>query len=323
MDYTTTPTSGIQQSSVIIPAYNEQSYLKSCVKSIATQQGAIDHDIEILICNDASTDDTGLLADRLADTMPTVTALHNETNQGILQTTKRLVDAADGDIILRIDADSELRSGSLRALAQAFEQDTDLLYGKVHVSNTKYLHPAASQHGKETGAAAWYGAACVAVRADKLTEISIASLRQNIELELMNRAKQENWTVTKTESVAIDSAFPVRISEWLPRKHDSGRVYIRESADTPEQLSLSELRGPIAWTGIASMLVLSPIVSLLLTVAVLGVYLRSAPSVVNLSGKRHHAITYPVYMAIGGIARTVGVYSELPLLLRTVVNKYA
>lgn len=310
--------------SVIIPAYNEQRNLGDCVNSVRAQTNDVSQDVEIIVCNDASTDGTEEILENTLTNYKSVTAIHNSQNKGILETTQRLVDHAVGDVILRIDADSTLRPGSLAYIERSFERGTDVLYGKVHVANTEYLHPAACQLGKEQGSAAWYGAACVAIRSGRIADIGgVASMRQNIELELMNYAEAEDWTIERTGLVAIDSHFPTKATEWMPRKHTSGQVYIRESADRPQSFEWTQLRGPLFWTGVLASAPILPVVSVLLVGAVLAVYVTDATKVADISGAERHRVIYPLYMAVSGILRTVGVYRELPLLLQTVRGKYA
>ncbi len=48
--------------SVIIPVYNTASFLKECVESVLNQ----DENLEIILINDGSKDDSGALCDKLA-----------------------------------------------------------------------------------------------------------------------------------------------------------------------------------------------------------------------------------------------------------------
>ena len=70
--------------SVMIPAYNEQKNLELTVKNVIEAAGNAGKPIiEIIIVNDASTDETGVIADRIASAHAFVSVIHNSTNQGI------------------------------------------------------------------------------------------------------------------------------------------------------------------------------------------------------------------------------------------------
>lgn len=307
--------------SVIIPAHNEVEHIVDCIESVYTQQ--TDHDVEIFLGDDASKDGTTEKIRTYAKAYSNIRAIHNAANVGVITTCQRLYERCTGDVILRIDADCTLRKGSLDAFADLI-QDSDIVYGKVHVKNTDKLHPAACQYGKERGTGAWYGAACVGFTRSVIKEIGgFESVRQNLERELMNYAEENDISVPKTESVAVDSIFPTKISEWLPRKLSSGQIYVRECADSPSQFDPWELRGPIVWTGVISLLVFAFPIGLIALYGLFALYLYQSVSFVGISRKPYHWKIYPVYMTASGIARTVGVYRESPLLAKTVIRKYA
>ena len=66
--------------SVIIPAYNTQTLLERCVRSVCAQTYP-QSQMEIIIVDDGSTDGTGILGDRLAAEYANVICYH-EANAG-------------------------------------------------------------------------------------------------------------------------------------------------------------------------------------------------------------------------------------------------
>jgi glycosyltransferase AglD len=58
--------------SVVMPAHNEAAYLESAVREVHDGLRARGHDLEVLVVENGSTDDTLGVARRLADTMPDV-----------------------------------------------------------------------------------------------------------------------------------------------------------------------------------------------------------------------------------------------------------
>jgi glycosyltransferase involved in cell wall biosynthesis len=87
--------------SLVIPAYNEEDTIESCLDAILSQTVAAD---EIIVVDNDSTDAT---ADRLRAYGERVISLH-EPRRGVLYARNTGLDAATGDLIGRIDADTRL-----------------------------------------------------------------------------------------------------------------------------------------------------------------------------------------------------------------------
>lgn len=92
----------------IVPCYQYGHYLEECIQSILKQtyQGAL----EVLILDDASTDNTPEVAKRLVAQDNRVRYLRNATNLGHLSTYNRGIHEASGDWIWLISADDCLAS---------------------------------------------------------------------------------------------------------------------------------------------------------------------------------------------------------------------
>lgn len=88
--------------SVIVPAYNARAYIAEAVRSAMDQTY---ENIEILIVDDASTDDTGTLAQELAQQDPRIRVLHHETNTYRAGALNTGIDHARGEYISFLDAD--------------------------------------------------------------------------------------------------------------------------------------------------------------------------------------------------------------------------
>lgn len=102
--------------SVIIPAYNSESFLSECVDSVLAQRGfASPQEMEIIIVDDGSTDTTGAIADRYAAADSRVKVLH-VPNGGLSYARNHGMDAALGDYLCFVDADDILLPDALRSL---------------------------------------------------------------------------------------------------------------------------------------------------------------------------------------------------------------
>lgn len=86
--------------SIVIPAYNEESHLRACLESIGRQTTVPD---EVIVVNNNSTDATV----EIVQDFPFVRVI-NEKQQGIAYARTTGFNAAQGEIIGRIDADTIL-----------------------------------------------------------------------------------------------------------------------------------------------------------------------------------------------------------------------
>lgn len=87
--------------SVIVPIYNASASLSKCVESILNQTYK---DLEIILVDDGSTDNSGELCDKLAEGDTKIQVYHTE-NRGSIAARSFGVDAAHGDIITFVDSD--------------------------------------------------------------------------------------------------------------------------------------------------------------------------------------------------------------------------
>lgn len=111
--------SGNHMFSVIIPAKNEEKYLTACVESIQKQQGSFC--IEIIVVDNGSTDKTNEIASRLG------ARVINEPIAGVGRARKIGTEAAQGDYILHVDADTRLPEDYLLRAIKIFEHESDLV----------------------------------------------------------------------------------------------------------------------------------------------------------------------------------------------------
>ena len=101
--------------SVIIPAYNAETYLESCVRS-ALQQTY--QNLEILLIDDGSTDSTWEICRRLAAADSRIRSIHKQ-NGGVSSARNAGIEAASGEMLTFVDGDDELKENGLEALIEA------------------------------------------------------------------------------------------------------------------------------------------------------------------------------------------------------------
>ena len=87
--------------SIIVPAYNIENYIENTVKSICDQTY---RNLEIILVNDGSTDQTASILDKLAEKDERIKILHKE-NGGVTSARLCGVEAATGEWIGFVDGD--------------------------------------------------------------------------------------------------------------------------------------------------------------------------------------------------------------------------
>ena len=114
--------------SVVIPCHNYAQYVRQAVGSALGQQGV---EVEVIVVDDASSDDSLAVVRALAEQDPRVRVIANEQNLGPVGTFNRGLAAATGEFLVRLDADDLLTPGSSARAVAVMQQlpDVGLVYG--------------------------------------------------------------------------------------------------------------------------------------------------------------------------------------------------
>ncbi len=99
--------------SLVIPVYNEAAYLDACLSAVAKQTIA---PLEVLVVDNNSDDNSRQIAQRYD-----FVRILSEPRQGVVYARNHGFDAARGDIICRIDADTILPPSWLEKVAEIFQ----------------------------------------------------------------------------------------------------------------------------------------------------------------------------------------------------------
>lgn len=112
--------------SVIVPVYNAENYIVTCVESLMKQTF---QDFEIVLVNDGSKDKTGALCEAQADAHSEKIKVIHQENQGPLLTRLNGINSATGEYCVFLDVDDELVDNGLELLYQSIEeyQSPDML----------------------------------------------------------------------------------------------------------------------------------------------------------------------------------------------------
>lgn len=103
--------------SIIIPVYNSACFLRKCIESVLSQDY---RNLEIIIVNDGSTDDSLSIAEDYAIGDPRIVIVNKE-NEGLVLARKSGVDIAYGKYIQYLDSDDVLREKAISCLVEKAE----------------------------------------------------------------------------------------------------------------------------------------------------------------------------------------------------------
>lgn len=108
--------------SIIIPVYNVEKYLKSCLNSIFSQ--AYDN-YEVIAVDDGATDNSGKILDEYAKKYNNLRVVHKRRNAGSLLARKDGLNMSKGEYIMFVDADDILNSSAVEILMMYILNDSD------------------------------------------------------------------------------------------------------------------------------------------------------------------------------------------------------
>ena len=119
--------------SIVIPVYNVEKYLAKCLDSVIYP--GLDA-YEVIIVNDGSTDDSGVIAEDYCRRFPSLFRLIETENGGLGSARNVGMEAASGEFIIFLDSDDWLCENAVHEMLALLEQaDFDIcIYGILSVS---------------------------------------------------------------------------------------------------------------------------------------------------------------------------------------------
>lgn len=118
--------------SVIIPVYNGEQFLERCLDSLSNQDY---ENIEIIIINDGSTDNTEAICASYVQREPRAKVV-NKDNQGVSTARNLGLSLVTGDYIYFVDADDYVLSEGIEGMVQkAIQSSADLIVAEYYAAH--------------------------------------------------------------------------------------------------------------------------------------------------------------------------------------------
>lgn len=112
--------------SIIVPVYNTSRFLKGCIESIISQSY---DDFELLLIDDGSSDESGVICDDFAKIDNRIIVFHKE-NGGVDSARNLGIENASGEYFYFVDSDDSLLPGCLETLISGYQhENVDLVVG--------------------------------------------------------------------------------------------------------------------------------------------------------------------------------------------------
>ena len=132
--------------SIVIPAYNAAPYLRQTINSLLEGPAK---DVEIVICEDGSQDDTLAVATALSEQYTCITVVA-QPNRGAAAARNFAFSRTTGEWILYFDADDQIASGSMQRVVEMAESIDASANAAIYWSWAKFRDDLAALESHET-----------------------------------------------------------------------------------------------------------------------------------------------------------------------------
>lgn len=154
--------------SVIVPIYNVEKQLNRCIESLLRQKI---QQIQIILVNDGSTDNSGKIAQEYAKKFPDKILYLEKENGGLSDARNYGIEHATGEYLTFVDSDDYISDNLYEDLEKYLEQDYDMIkfkIEKVDENGNKILENYTPVFADKTGEEAFE----ILYKSDELTEVA-------------------------------------------------------------------------------------------------------------------------------------------------------
>lgn len=113
------------KATVLVPVYNVEKFLRGCLQSLTEQTIGFEN-IEVVLVNDGSTDNSEAICREFADKYDNV-FLYSKENEGLSKTRNYGLARSHGKYIFFLDSDDKLRADTVKSVTDFF----DTVYDEV------------------------------------------------------------------------------------------------------------------------------------------------------------------------------------------------
>lgn len=104
--------------SILVPVYNVMDYVDECIQSVLAQTYT---NYELILVDDGSTDQSGIIIDQYSNKHPQIIVFHKE-NKGLIHTRRFAIEHASGAYYVMLDSDDKLEKDCLETLYKTIKK---------------------------------------------------------------------------------------------------------------------------------------------------------------------------------------------------------
>ena len=122
--------------SIIIPCYNQEKFVSEAIESALNQTYK---NVEIVIVNDASKDNSSEVIKEYAQKHRNILFFDEKENRGVVKSRNLAIEASSGDYILPVDADDKIDPTFCEKAVKILDSDDDIkiVYSRVQLFGTR------------------------------------------------------------------------------------------------------------------------------------------------------------------------------------------
>lgn len=115
--------------SILVPAYNVEAYIDGCLQSLISQTFK---EIEIVVVDDGSTDQTATITEQYAATDPRIHVVRLQEHQGVSYARNICLAQAQGEYLAFVDSDDYISTTAIQDLYnRASQSQADIVLGSI------------------------------------------------------------------------------------------------------------------------------------------------------------------------------------------------
>lgn len=124
--------------SIIVPVFNTAPYLRRCIESVLKQRYQY---FELLLIDDGSTDESGIICDRYAKQDQRITVFHQE-NAGVCSARNLGIKKMTGNFFMFLDSDDSLDINTLELCYERIVQDNSdvVIFGRQEIKGGQVIN---------------------------------------------------------------------------------------------------------------------------------------------------------------------------------------